>query len=279
MALNFNKVEIMNGIDAHLNMTSDMTTSYTNVIPTTWTSYTILDALFNGNLNGGNLNFTISQLDTILVKRREVGTQAWITVFSIPIHTGLDLSFIKIDRLCGIGTYEYALVPSLNGIEGQYTIVEVESTFEGTFLCDADNSFKFLGNLSYDSVQQVSSVGVFEPYGKKYPTIVTNSAIDYKTLSLNGLLASNSFYTNRVFNHDEDRLLLDNLMEVLAEHKPKIVKDSNGRVYMVTISGNKQIQYLQNSGMTVASVILPLIEIGDPTDQTDLTNNGFVTYG
>ena len=74
MALNFNKVEIMNGIDAHLNMTSDMTIAYTNVIPT-WGMYTILDASFNGNLNGGNVNFTLSQLDTILVKRREVGTQ------------------------------------------------------------------------------------------------------------------------------------------------------------------------------------------------------------
>ena len=266
----------MNGIDAHLNMTSDMTISYSNIIPTQWTSNTILDASFSGNLNGGNLNFTLSQLDTILVKRREVGTQTWITVFSIPIHTALDLSFIKIDRLCGIGTYEYALVPSLNGTEGQYTIIEVESLYQGIFLCDKDHTFRFLGNVEYGSTEQVGVVGVHEPFGSKYPYVVSNSMIDYKRLSLSGLLLPNSFYDNGQVDAKTNKQLLDSLMSVLAERKPKILKDQAGNIWMVQVSGGKSIGYDNRMGMRVATVSIPLTEMGDVTSQKDMTKYGFV---
>ena len=97
MALDFNKIEIMNGIDAHLNITSEATLPYSVEIPTQWTNYTVLDAPFNGNLRAGNFDFTIAQLDTILVKRREVGTQTWLTIFQVPITKNEDLNFIKID--------------------------------------------------------------------------------------------------------------------------------------------------------------------------------------
>ena len=276
LALNFNKVEIMNGIDAHLNMTSDMTIAYTNVIPT-WEMYTILDASFNGNLNGGNLNFTLSQLDTILVKRREVGTQTWITVFSIPIVTSLDLSFIKIDRWCGLGTYEYALVPSLNGTEGQYTIVEVESLFHGIFLCDANNTFRFLGNADYGSVEQQTEVGVFKPFGKKYATVVSNAEIDYKQLSLSGLLLPNEFYTTGQIDADANRELVDNFTNVLAQRKPKILKDQAGHIWMVQVAGNKSINYESRMGMRLANVSVPLVEIGSVVSQSDLNTYGFVS--
>lgn len=277
MALDFTKLEIMNGIDAHLNMTKDMTISYSNVIPTQWTNNTILDASFNGNLNGGNLNFTLSQLDTILIKRREVGTQNWITIFSIPIHTALDLSFIKIDRFCGIGTYEYALVPSLNGTEGQYTTIEVESLYHGIFLCDANNSYRFLGNVDYSSVEQKTDVGIFNPFGSQYATVVSNSKIDYKQLTLNGLLMPNEFYDSGQIDAKTNKQLLDNLMNVLAQRKPKILKDQAGNTWMMQIAGSKTIDYESRMGMRVMRVSIPLVEIGSVVSQDDLNKYGFVS--
>lgn len=276
MALDFNKIEIMNGIDAHLNMTSDMTISYSNIIPTQWTSNTILDASFSGNLNGGNLNFTLSQLDTILVKRREVGTQTWITVFSIPIHTALDLSFIKIDRLCGIGTYEYALVPSLNGTEGQYTIIEVESLYHGIFLSDSTETFRFLGNVDYSSGEQVTVVGVHEPFGSKYPFVVSNSMIDYQRLALNGLLVPNSFYTNGQVDAKTNVDLLNSFLKFLAKNKPLVLKDQAGHIWMVKVSGSKTIDYDSRMGMRLHKVSIPLTEMGSVTSQSDLIKYGFV---
>lgn len=277
MALNFTKVEIMNGIDAHLNITSEVTLPYSVIIPTQWTDYTILDAPFNGNLRAGNLDFTIEQLDTILVKRREVGTQTWLTIFEVPITKNEDLSFIRIDRFCGIGTYEYALVPSLNGTEGQYTTVEVESLYHGIFLCDANNSYRFLGNVEYSSVEQKTDVGIFNPFGSQYATVVANSKIDYKQLTLNGLLMPNEFYDSGQIDAKTNKELLDNLMNVLAQRKPKILKDQAGNVWMMSIAGSKTIDYESRMGMRVMRVSIPLVEIGSVVSQDDLNTYGFVS--
>ena len=274
--LNFNNIQIKNGIYDNLNITKDVTTTYSNDIPS-WDVNTIFNASFSGDLLAGNVTFTMAQLDSILIKRRLYGTQDWVTIFEIPIDTEEDFSFSKFDRFCGYGTYEYALVPALNGTEGSYNVQTVDSKFEGVYLCDASNSFKFFGNCRYDGVEQVENVGVFEPYGSKYPIIVTNSKIDYKRLSINGLLLSNAFYTDRVLTPTADRLLLDNLMEVLAKRKPKIIKDQSGHLYMVSSIGNKGITFVENKGMTVASVNLPFAEIGDAESETDLLANGFIT--
>ena len=274
--LNFNNIQIKNGIYDNLNITKDVTTAYSNEIPS-WDVNTIFNAEFNGNLGAGNINFTIAQLDSILIKRRKVGNSDWLTIYSISVEESSDLSFSVLDRYCGYGEYEYAILPSLNGTEGEYNVKTVDSKFEGVYLCDASNSFKFFGNCRYDGVEQVENVGVFEPYGSKYPIIVTNSKIDYKRLSINGLLLSNTFYTNRVLTPTADRLLLDNLMEVLAERKPKIIKDQSGHLYMVSSIGNKGITFVENKGMTVASVNLPFAEIGDAESETDLLANGFIT--
>ena len=275
--INFNTIQIKNGIYDHMNVTLDVTTPYSNIIPTQWTNDTIFDAKFNGNLNAGNLNFVVSQLDSILVKRRKLGTQNWITLFKVPVTTASDLSFIRVDRICGYGDYEYASVPSLNGTEGQYTIKEIESRFNATFLCDAENTFKFKGELRYDSMEQVGVVGIFEPYGNKYATVVQNAKTDYRRFNLSGLLLSSSFYETRKFDAKSDRLLLNNLLEVLAKKKAKIVKDENGNIFMVSISGNKGISYLDGSNRTISTITLPLVEIGDAESQDYLDKNGFIS--
>jgi len=275
--INFNTIQIKNGIYDHMNVTLDVTTPYSNIIPTQWTNDTIFDAKFNGNLNAGNLNFVVSQLDSILVKRRKLGTQNWITLFKVPVTTASDLSFIRVDRICGYGDYEYAIVPSLNGTEGQYTIKEIESRFNATFLCDAENTFKFKGELRYDSMEQVGVVGIFEPYGNKYATVVQNAKTDYRRFNLSGLLLSSSFYETRKFDAKSDRLLLNNLLEVLAKKKAKIVKDENGNIFMVSISGNKGISYLDGSNRTISTITLPLVEIGDAESQDYLDKNGFIS--
>ena len=276
MALNFTKLEIMNGIDAHLNITSEVTLPYSVEIPSHWTDYTILDAPFNGNLRAGNLDFDITQLDTILVKRRELGTQTWITVCEVPITKNEDLSFTRIDRLCGIGTYEYALVPSLNGTEGQYTIIEVESLYQGIFLCDKDHTFRFLGNVEYGSTEQVGVVGVHEPFGSKYPYVVSNSMIDYKRLSLSGLLLPNSFYDNGQVDAKTNVDLLNSFLKFLAKNKPLVLKDQAGHIWMVKVSGSKTIDYDSRMGMRLHKVSIPLTEMGSLTSQSDLIKYGFV---
>ena len=100
--------------------------------------------------------------------------------------------------------------------------------------------------------------------------------IDYKRLSLSGLLLPNSFYDNGQVDAKTNKQLLDSLMSVLAKRKPKILKDQAGNIWMVQVSGGKSIGYDNRMGMRVATVSIPWIEIGNVTSQKDMTKYGFV---
>ena len=106
--------KLTNGIFDHLNLTKN-----TNIVPSTnipqiWDYDTILNADFDGNLNAGNIDFLISQITSIKIKRRVKGTFDWIVLTQIPINSIEDLTFVFTDRLNANETeYEYAFVPML----------------------------------------------------------------------------------------------------------------------------------------------------------------------
>ena len=275
--LNFNKVVIANGIEDELYMTSEVTTPYSTTFPTVWTRDTIFDAKFNGNLNAGNVDFVISQVDTLLVKRRKLNSNNWITIFRIPILQLSDLRFTKLDRWCGYGDYQYAVVPSSNGVEGNYTIIDVQSKFNGFFLCNKDYTFKFLAEASYGAMEQRTNVGVFEPYGREYPIIVQNAKTNYKKFTFTAKLLSSSFYSTRQINPSEDKAMRESLIAVLATRKPMILKDYLGNTFMVSIADSKVLDFLAYSGNSQVNVSLPFVEIGDVNTQATLDKNGFVS--
>jgi len=274
--LNFNEIVISNGIEDELYISSEVSTPYSTTIPTIWDSNTIFDAKFNDNLNAGNVDFVLSQVDTILIKRRLVGTTDWITIFRIPVSNSIDLNFTKIDRWCGYGDYQYAVVPSLNGTEGQYATIDVQSRFNGFFLCNKDNTFKFLAEASYGGMEQRTNVGIFEPFGKEYPTVVQNAKTNYKKFTFSAKLLSSSFYTTRQISPTEDRLLRESLLQVLATRKPMILKDYLGNSFMVTIADSKMVNFLAYSGNSQMDISLPFVEIGNVNNQSHLDKNGFV---
>ena len=135
--------KLTNGIFDHLNLTKN-----TNIIPSTdipqiWDYDTILNADFDGNLNAGNIDFLISQITSIKIKRRVKGTFDWIVLTQIPINSIEDLTFVFTDRLNANETeYEYAFVPMLNEIEGNYITNSILSKFNGVFIGDSDSIYK-----------------------------------------------------------------------------------------------------------------------------------------
>lgn len=185
MVDNIKSTQIQNGIFDHLNISKGAMMTESTTIPTEWNYDTIIDVDFNGNLNGGNVDFLVEQISSIKIKRREKGTFNWITLESIPINTAEDLTFTFIDRLNAYGKdYEYAFVPVLEDIEGNYIINSIFSEFNGVFIGDFDNIYKFLYDVDYCTNARNQQIGTFTPLGRKYPVIVANGLLSYETGSV-----------------------------------------------------------------------------------------------
>ena len=57
--------------------------------------------------------------------------------------------------------YEYAFVPIVGGIEGNYVSNTLKTKFDGVFICDADTIYRFYSGVSYGTQTKVQKIGVF----------------------------------------------------------------------------------------------------------------------
>lgn len=273
----FNSVTLTNGIFDHWNVTNDVSSEYSSETPTAWDLLTIMNANFNGNINAGNLEYSLSEITGFKIKRRKTTEFDWITLKYIPVSELDNLSFIFNDNLAASGyEYEYAFVPVINDIEGNYISNTIGSKFEGVFICDQNTIYKFFAGVRYGTNQRVQKVGVFEPYGRKYPVVVSNGLIGYQTGSFSGTVLP-SDYTK---NSDMDRVKIVEekkaLFEFLTNKKAKILKDWNSNLWLLCVTGTPSAEFNNDYGMGKVDVSADWIEVGDANNQNDLYRNGMV---
>ncbi|MEG1152276.1 MAG: hypothetical protein RSD67_05335 [Oscillospiraceae bacterium] len=274
---NITKTKLENGIFDDFYVTSDVTSPYSTTIPTMWDFMTIMQANFNGNINAGNVDFILSQLSGIKVKRRVKGTFEWITLAYFPVAQVSDLSFIFNDYLNNnFEQYEYAFVPILNNIEGNYITNDIASKFNGIFICDQETIYKFYAGVSYGTTEQVQRIGMFEPFGRKYPVYVSNALTNYKTGSVKGKVLGKDFEATGVINRldvvKENKILLD----FLTNKKAKILKDWNGNCTLLIVTGSPAITYDNNYGMGIVDTDFSYSEIGNYDVKNDLKSVGMI---
>lgn len=274
----YKTVELTNGIFSHWNVTRDITVPYSPDEPTAWDYLTIMDANFNGTIEAGNVGYDLSQIEGIKVKRRKVDDYNWITIKYIPVgDLEEDLAFSLNDNTAQNGIeYEYAFVPVVSGIEGNYITNTIKSNFDGVFICDKDIIYKFYAGVNYGTNQRVQKIGVFEPLGRKYPVVISNSLINYETGSFSGTVLPNDYLTNK----DLDKISMvkerKDLLDFLTNKQPKILKDWNGNIWLMVITGNPNVSFQRDSAMKIADVSANWTEIGDYNNQKDLYEAGFV---
>lgn len=274
----YERVRLTNGIFYHWNMTRDITSNYSPVIPTAWDYLTIMDANFHGSLEAGNIGYDLSQIEGIKVKRRKVDDYNWVTLKYIPVaDLEQDLAFSLNDNTAQSGVeYEYAFVPVVSSIEGNYITNTISSNFEGVFICDKELIYKFYAGVNYGTNQRVQKIGVFEPLGRKYPVVVSNSLINYETGSVTGTVLPNDYLEN----HNLNTLTMVNerktLLDFLTNKKPKILKDWNGNIWLMVIAENPSVNFKRDSSMAIADVSASWIEIGDYNNQKDLYEAGLI---
>lgn len=287
---NITEVKIENGIYDYLNITKDTNFPYITTYPSGWDNNTIIDADFNGNVNAGNVDYVVSQINQIRVKRRKKGDFEWYTLFNIDINKITDVDFVRYDYLAQNDTeYEYAIVPIIGNVEGEYAMNSILSEFYGVFITDGKSSYKLKENASYSSNERVRLSATYEPYGAKYPVIISNGDLSYDKGTVSGdIIIKNEnkqsvtedgivIYTeNEGLDRKKTVERLESIKKFLTTPSSKILKDFNGNIWLVTLSDNLPINYYSEVGMGFAQISFNWSQIGDANDGEDLYDAGLI---
>lgn len=269
-----NSVMIENAMYDNLFITQDTTSPYDIAIPEQWDIYTILLANFNNNLSGGSVDYSIEDIDSIRIKRRKLGSFNWETIFQKKIDTLSDLIFSGEDYFAINETeYEYAWVPVLANTEGNYIIEQIESKFKGVYVADADTIYKLSTGVGYGPSEQTQLVSIYNPLGKKYPIYVSNGATNYQTGSLTAKIIGN-YDNTHVFNRKEMVEQKNALLKWLTNKRAKVLKDFNGNIWLIYITGSPSITYNTQWGNNMMEISFQYGEIGDVEDGNSMRNVG-----
>ena len=274
----FKSTRLENGIFSHWYVTRDVNSPYSSEEPTLWEYLTVMDANFDGTIQAGNVGYVLDNIDGIKIKRRKVNEYDWITLDYVSAEElGTTLSFTLNDNLNQNDVeYEYAFVPVSQGIEGNYITNTIKSKFNGVFICDAESIYKFYTNVSYGTNERVQQIGVFEPFGRKYPVVVSNSLLNYETGSFKGDILNNDFLDTRRIDAKEIVEKRKQIVDFLTNKKAKILKDWNGNFWLIFITDSIQTDYANNSGMSIVNVESRWTEVGDANSGSDLYLNGIL---
>lgn len=268
---------IQNAIFDHYNATKNTSIEFTTTIPTAWDYDTIMDANFEGDIDAGNVDFILSQISSIVIKRRIVGTFDWLTLETIPVNSLEDLTFVFEDKLNAYGIeYEYAFVPIIEGIEGNYIINSIMSKFDGVYIGDYDSIFRFFYGVQYGTNVRNQIVGTFTPLGRQYPIVVANGLINYDSGTVTGMVLNDDYDETGKLDLPAIVAKKEFIKTFLTNKKPKILKDWTGQIWLVMITDSPQITYADRSGLRVPSITFNWTEVGDANTQSDLYNNGIL---
>lgn len=270
-----NIITLTNGIIDYLGISKNVSDSY-NTNKFDWDYDTIMNAEFNGNLSAGNIDLIIDNISALRIKRKKKTEFNWITLKEIKVTKVDDLNFIYIDNFASAReTYDYALVPVFGNEEGNYIINSVYSSFSGLFVVDKDNNIHLYQEWENNSKTQVQKMGIFEPFGEKYPTIIKNGKLNYKQGSVSALASVSNLPHVDV---DLERNHLDKINEFFSNGNAKILKDGNGNTYLVMITDDISQNDIKVLGNAVSSISFNWVEIGDVNSQRDLYNNNLVDF-
>lgn len=273
--INIEDIKLENGIYDHFNITKDVDFTYITTYPGAWDLSTQLDADFDGNINAGNIDYVVAQISAIKIKRRKKGTFDWYTLYNVPVTDPKDIDFVRYDYLAQNDTeYEYAIVPIIGNVEGEYSMNSITSQFYGIFITDGESSYKFKEGASYASNEKVRLTATYEPYGSKYPVVVSNGALNYDKGSVGGSVIM--FTADEQLDRKATVERLNTIKNFLTTPSAKILKDFNGNIWLVTLSDNLPITYYSEVGMGFVRVDFNWSEIGDSDDGQDLYDNNLI---
>ncbi|MGL6175126.1 MAG: hypothetical protein ACRC1P_11025 [Cellulosilyticaceae bacterium] len=236
-----------------------------------WEATTVLLGNFNESLECGNLQQNGQGIQSLRFKKRPKGSLDWLFIDELPYKKEQNLYTVH-DRLAfSQEEYEYCLIPITNGVEGGYVVDSTVCEFTGLWAVDRFGSAKLMYDLEYGEIDNKRNISVFETLERRYP-IIQSSGTQYRTGSNAATVVSNSTMTGQSkygIDYLSDRKVVDKTVDFLANRRPKIIKDGNGRQYLVMVSDVRESSGQSWSG-GLSKVAFNWTEIGDASSLEDL---------
>ena len=236
-----------------------------------WDFDTILRALFQDNTLAGNIDYAVSEIDKLRLKRRKKGELEWVTLFDKTVTTSDDLSMVYDDPTAGMGVYEYAVVPVIGGIEGAFFANSIESNFNGMFIVDQTGIYGTELEVECSSSVNQPSL-VVATLARKYPYVIHNPSIQYESGNASGFFVEkkNNGYDLKgglAFRKQLDKFLLNGM--------PKILKIDDGRMWLVDVTSG--VTKTDQGHPEFITTSFDWVETGDAENFDDLFSAGLVS--
>lgn len=276
-------IEITNAKYDDLYATNDVTSDYIDTvdIPEEWDFNTILHAEFNDSLVAGNMDFTLESVSAILIKRKKADEFTWTTLEYHEINTIEDFSITFVDKTASMSyDYQYAIVPILNGTEGNYSISEVNTTSSRLVILDADEIWS-TPIFDASTITRVYPVATIEPLNTKYPCIIRNCQTNYDQITLSGtwIPVEDETIECSELTIDDDVLRIKyekRFHDFLTNDKVKIIK-SPGEFTIIGFVTTPPTNSASDGYYKFRKINFGVTEIGDINDEQILYENSLIS--
>ena len=273
---NINSVTLENSVCDEIYVSSGLE-DYDSENKPEWTANTAFYAKFRNNLFAGNVNYTLSTLSALRIKRRVLGTYKWITLYELTDIKDVEDVQIEFKDVTPLRQeYEYALVPVINNVEGEYTIEPIKVDFKGVFVVGQEKIFHTVLNINTcgEILPQRNFVSsVANPLDSKYPYVFYNGVNNYDS----GTLAA----TYAPFDKENCEWDFENacgyrneLKNMLTDGRPKIIKYDDGCGWLVAVINNSISENANGNRYNVITSF-DWTEIGSLESSNDLYFSGF----
>ena len=274
---NITRIELSNGWYDDLRVTKNVTEELSSKVEQDWDWDTILHAKFDGDVSAGNVNWNLSKVSHLLVKRKKTKDFKWTTINAQECHTRDDFNLKDIDITAAPNyEYQYAAVPIIEGIEGFYSIDTVDVKTNSLVLADKDEIWCTLITDNYLDNTSVVPNSLVETMYSKYPTVVRNTSANYEKIDVSAsFFPEDETGCNIDLDDDQKRIEYNKKVKMfLRNDKPKILKSISGDIWLTYVynppADTAQDNY-KNRKLTFG-----LVEVGNPDSEEDLWYAGFI---
>lgn len=262
-------IKISDGTYNHL-FVSKNTSLTTNAWDDEWDFDTVMNAPFDEFFDAGNSGFSLRNTDIIIIRRRELLKNYWVTIFAKPINKIEDFDINFLDRYARSETdYVYRISSTINGIENSFVEEQVNSCFDGMYIVDKNSMYGTIYDIyeqgGCDTTQTIKSE-VVETYGR-YPSVCSNSDLNYEKGSITASFVKIDENTSEVLLQ-EGRNYRDEVKMRLASKKPFILKVPDGRLWLVKVIGTPTDNKKEHPDLR--QITFEWVEIGSPDDMKTL---------
>lgn len=275
---NINYVELKNGIYDDLYITKATDLELTNECPKEWDFDTILWAKFNGNTNAGNVDWSLENTSHLILKSRTEGNFQWKTIAVKEVESTEDFVINYPDYFVASGqSVEYALLPVLYGLEGNYATTRIISKFDKMFLIEGNIVWGTEITDGYcDTTRNIPSSTV-ELLNSRYPIFIRNTIANYDTGNCKGsFVPLDEESCEFAYDSEQDFKRIKyqkDFMDFICDSIPKILKLPDGRLWLVQVTPNPTDT--ANQSYNDRKITWNWVEIGSVDSEEDLYYLGF----